>query len=80
MSSWIKTFEGHGKEMYGNMDLCQTKWVLIIFTSYLHWKQQKNLFSKGQAQKTTQLLKLVDSDVCGPTQTQFKEKMTFFLT
>jgi hypothetical protein len=25
-------------------------------------------------------LKLVDSDVCGPTQTQFKEKMTFFLT
>jgi hypothetical protein len=36
------------------------------------------LFSKGQAQRTTQLLKLVDSDVCGPTQTQFKEKMTFY--
>ncbi len=30
MSSWIKTFEGHGKKMYGKMDLCQTKWVFII--------------------------------------------------
>jgi hypothetical protein len=66
---------------------CMVKWICVkpsgflsFCTSYLHWKQQKKLFSKGQAQRTTQLLKLVDGDVRGPTQTQFKEKMTFFLT
>jgi hypothetical protein len=66
---------------------CMVKWICVkpseflsFCTSYLHWKQQNKLFSKGQAQRTTQLLKLVDIDVCGPTQTQFKKKMNSFFT
>ena len=53
---------------------------LIFCSSCLHGKQQRLKFPVGQNRKSSEILELVHSDVCGPMQTLSHGKMKYFVT